>query len=313
MVNNADSIPPSLSQTHRDQNVAPLHGLALKEKPTVQTSSRLGKQNDCISPLFLVEQQGPKPSHGEILPFVTVFKRTWVCIGRARIWRFLPHHKLVNLTLACCSLVIIPHTWGVRVFLKSPRKQIVCKTKTSHQGKGKETGHTSCQHSLNLLLPFQSEVWYPFMSGRVYGQGWTATVLRGHRQELQSLQLTPYYLRTAEEWPSLAADEGSPLFTAWLVQGWPRALTSYKRTPRQRLCSVLSPPNLIHVSPFGSTLNLWCKILPNLRNACSAATTPLALRELSWSLWSDDLPPRYRHCLLVLANTWLFHIIKGAP
>lgn len=122
MVNNADSIPPSLSQTHRDQNVAPLHGLALKEKPTVQTSSRLGKQNDCISPLFLVEQQGPKPSHGEILPFVTVFKRTWVCIGRARIWRFLPHHKLVNLTLACCSLVIIPHTWGVRVFLKSPRK-----------------------------------------------------------------------------------------------------------------------------------------------------------------------------------------------
>lgn len=129
-------------------------------------------------------------------------------------------------------------------------------------------------------------------------------------------ELTAYTLLLENSWGvtiTHCREEGSPLFTAWLVQGWPRALTSYKRTPRQRLCSVLSPPNRIHVSPFGSTLNLWCKILPNLRNACSAATTPLALRELSWSLWSDDLPPRYRHRLLVLANTWLFHIIKGAP
>ena len=80
MVNNADSIPRSLSQTHRDLNVAPLLGVALKETPTTQTSFRLGKQNDCISLLFLVEQQGPKSSHGEIIWFVAVFKRRWVYI-----------------------------------------------------------------------------------------------------------------------------------------------------------------------------------------------------------------------------------------
>ena len=45
------------------------------------------------------------------------------------------------------------------------------------------------------------------------------------------------------------------------------------------------------------------KNLPNPRNACSAATTSSALRELSWSERSDDLSPRYHNHLHVLANT----------
>lgn len=67
MVNHADTIPLNLSQTHQELHVAPLRGVALKETPTTQTSSRLEEQKDCISPLFLVEQQGPKPRHGEII------------------------------------------------------------------------------------------------------------------------------------------------------------------------------------------------------------------------------------------------------
>lgn len=57
--------------------MAPLHGVALEETPTTQSPSRVGKQNDFIAPLLLFELQGPKPSHGEDIWFVTDFKRRW--------------------------------------------------------------------------------------------------------------------------------------------------------------------------------------------------------------------------------------------
>lgn len=91
-------------------------------------------------------------------------------------------------------------------FLEKVPENVNC---MQNQNKSPRQGKKNWTHVMSAQLesPPTFPVWYPLMSGRVYGQGWTATVLRGHRQDLQRLQLTPYYLKTAEEWLSLPAEK----------------------------------------------------------------------------------------------------------